>query len=209
MCKEKDTEKQNENRKNYKELYEKTKKDLDLATDALINSQNGVQEVIQAAREDERKKANIHYEEEIQKLSLHANNAEIKAEEYKKRSQQYKKQIDVIKEKANEEIEKRVFEKVKLYDHMPDILKACDLIDETVGGQITKISGIYEASNNELDDTSIQRIYGVYGNLLSFIKVLSEMLKIDDNVAEETQSLKESILEKGSLNFSVNEIDED
>lgn len=204
---------------NYKDLYEKAQSDLAKAREALINSQNGIQKSIEAAREDERKQADIFYEGEIQKLTLQANKVELKAEDYKKQSQQYKKQIDVIKEKTHEEIEKRVFEKIKLYDHMPDIIKSCDLIDQIVGGQITKISGIYEASNNELDDTSIQRIYGVYDNLLSFIKVLSEILKIDDTadgvkdsfyiIDNDTQGSKKTILDEGPLNFNMKEIDEE
>ena len=157
----------------------------------LIDAQNERQEAVEKARAEERIKVEEEKAGEIQglknKLEVANSNLELSASEKK----ELKKQLKLIKSKVDDEINKGIMDKLAQLDYTPGILAICDKLDETVGGQVTKLNGIYEALGGNFDDISKQRLYSVLMNLESNIEIIKKFLDIhiQDNKIVENEDM--------------------
>lgn len=166
----------------------------------LINAQNERQEAVENARTEERTKIEEEKNKEIQELKNKLEVANSDKEVLSSEKKEMKKQLKLIKSKVDDEINKGIMDKLAQLDYTPGILAICDTIDETVGGQITKLNGIYEALGGNFDDISKQRLYSVLINLESNVELIKKFLDID--IQEDKFVESENINSENSIKYS-------
>ncbi|WP_077850727.1 hypothetical protein [Clostridium felsineum] len=151
---------------------------------ALIEAQNRSAEELAKAREVERKKVEKENDEKISELECKLNTVNIDNEnllnEKKKLKKQLKKQISLIATKTAAEIDKRVADKIAALDYAPKLLEVCNSIDETISAKVSVLKGINESMDTAIDDISKQRIYSTLNNIEDNVKILKDILQIED-----------------------------
>lgn len=173
----------------------------------LIIAQNERQEAVEKARAEERAKVEEEKNKEIQefknKLEVANSNLELSASDKK----ELKKQLKLIKSKVDDEINKGIMDKLAQLDYAPAILAICGTIDETIGGQVTKLNGIFEALGGSFDDISKQRLYSVLMNLENNVELIKKFLDIQNDKLVESEDVKSeySIKNGDSNNVSNSE----
>ncbi|URZ01261.1 hypothetical protein CLAUR_012500 [Clostridium felsineum] len=150
----------------------------------MIEAQNRSAEELAKAREVERKKVEKENDEKISELECKLNTVNIDNEnllnEKKKLKKQLKKQISLIATKTAAEIDKRVADKIAALDYAPKLLEVCNSIDETISAKVSVLKGINESMDTAIDDISKQRIYSTLNNIEDNVKILKDILQIED-----------------------------
>lgn len=171
----------------------------------LIAAQNERQEAVESARAEERAKIEEEKDKEIQELKNKLEVVNSDKEVLTSEKKELKKQLKLIKSKVDDEINKGIIDKLAQLDYAPGILAICDTIDETVGGQVTKLSGIFEALGGNFDDISKQRLYSVLMNMENNAELIKKFLNIqDDKIIESEDVNSESSIKDSAISSSDN-----
>lgn len=173
----------------------------------LIIAQNQMQEAVEKARAEERAKVEEEKNKEIQEFKNKLEVANSDKEVLTNEKKELKKRLKLISSKVEDEINKGIMDKLAQLDYAPSIQSICDTIDETVGGQVTKLNGIYEALGGNFDDISKQRLYSVLMNLESNVEFIKKFLDIHEDKYIEGEDVKSeySIKNGDSNNVSNSE----
>lgn len=165
----------------------------------LIEAQNDRQKAVEKAREDERAKVELEKDEKIQKLKNKLEVVNSNVDLLTSEKKELKKQLKLLEVKVKDKINEGITEKIAQLDYAPEILNICNKLDETIGGQVNKLDGIYEAIGGNFDDISKQRLYGTLMNIENntglikkFIGVELEensVLPIDDSEGENEEGI--------------------
>ncbi|PJI06565.1 MULTISPECIES: hypothetical protein [Clostridium] len=172
----------------------------------LIDAQNDRQKAVEKAKEDERTKVELEKNEEIQKLKNELEVASSNINLLTSDKKELKKQLKFVEVKVQDKINEGITEKLAQLDFAPSILKICNMIDETVGGQVTKLNGIYEALGS-FDDISKQRLYSTLMNLENNTVLIKKFLgvKLEENIVLPIDDSEEIIKENGEDIDSIND----
>ncbi|URZ15443.1 hypothetical protein [Clostridium felsineum] len=144
----------------------------------LIEAQNDMQKAVEKAREEERAKVEEEKDTEIQGLNNQIEVANSNINLLTSEKKELKKQLKLVEVKVQDKINDGIKEKLTQIDYAPSILDICNKLDETIGGQVTKLKGIHEALGGNFDDISKQRLYSVLINLESNVELIKKFLDI-------------------------------
>lgn len=171
----------------------------------LIAAQNERQEAVESARAEERAKIEEEKNKEIQELKNMLEVVNSDKEVLTSEKKELKKQLKLISSKVDDEINKGIMDKLAQLDYTPSIQSICDIIDETVGGQVTKLNGIFEALGGEFDDISKQRLYSILMNLENNVELIKKFLNIQDDKLIESEDINsENSIEDSAISSSDN-----
>lgn len=162
----------------------------------LIDSQGQMIKAVEKAREEERAKVEEEKNTEIQSLNNQIEVANSNVELLTSEKKELKRQLKLVEVKIQDKINDGIKEKLAQLDYAPAILEICNKLDETIGGQVTKLKGIHEALGG-FDDISKQRLYSVLINLESNVELIKKFLDIVSEESNMQLDDPEEVIQEG------------
>ncbi|URZ05914.1 hypothetical protein [Clostridium felsineum] len=163
----------------------------------LVQAQNDMQKAVEKAREEERAKVEEEKNTEIQSLNNQLEVANSNVDLLTSEKKELKRQLKLIEVKVEDKINDGIKEKIAQLDYAPEIVNVCNKIDETIGGQVSKLNGIYEALGGNFDDISKQRLYSMLINLESNVELVKKFIGIVTEESNIQLDDPEEIIQEG------------